>query len=131
MKRFFEFLFYYNYHHQVKVGNEDIAVFMSWICISLGIVFYSLTLFSFISFFIFHLRLPSYIAMSFSYSIALLLGIYIYISLIYKKKYLKLVLDKSRYKKKYRFVPIIFMAIGGFSFIGVMFLVCARNNGLI
>ena len=69
--------------------------------------------------------------MSFSYSIALLFGIYIYISLIYKKKYLKLVLDKRKKKKKYRFVPIIFMAIGGFSFIGVMFLVCARNNGLI
>lgn len=126
--QYLEYLYYRYYIFQVKVGNSDVAPFSSML-----IIFFTLILYYFGTFFILITVLPNIILdmKAFGFVSAFLfiyLFIYLYFKLLYKDKY-KSIIQLNKNKEEKRLGAIFFPLLAFIIFILAFVLKILQNQG--
>ncbi len=110
MKKIIDYLFYKYYWFQHKLGNSDVAPFMTILMITFFIFLFFSGLVSFLLFFLITEDNPIFINPYYALYLIVLIFIILYFYYLYKSKYIKLI-NSNIYKKSSNLLSITFPII--------------------
>ncbi|OJX31051.1 MAG: hypothetical protein BGO86_01315 [Chryseobacterium sp. 36-9] len=126
IKNTLEYLYYKYYWFQVRVGNRDVAKYMSIVIITFILNFYFIN-FLILFDFLFQIKIPKIPKVIYISGILVVLLV-LYFSLIYNNKYEKIINNKEN-KEKNNWLAILFPVIGFVVLFLSLFIKMLQNQG--
>lgn len=119
-------IFYNCYHFQMKVGNGDMPVFMSFMMALFAVYLYLASFGTLISWCVPGVTLV-YMTVC-EIAITVIVGIMMYLRFIHKGRYKTIIGEKRYGTKSNRIITIVFFCGSFFSLMGTFALMWAKNN---